>query len=315
MMGFQDSMNDLKSVSFDLLYSQVSSLVTSYNELKASGEINDAFEKRLLILQRTISSMRNLIQNMEDFNGLSGNVALSDNSLNKEDDLADFISNSKEGKEEPVNDSGLVFTAPLISNTPISSTPITDSEEIDSSSVTVTDTKDNDVEDKDDVVNASTSDSGSLIFNTPIKDENVPISPINASVAETPVTAEEVPVTVEETPVDQMPVTVEDSASVDVPVAPVDVNVRAIASFEKFKRISDSPVKAIIVNDSQFDKLTKSLNVQAEQLDFGASSSENNMSIEAMIEKANDLYNRGDRQAAEEIYNKINSMSLVKKAA
>ena len=305
MMGFQDSMNDLKSVSFDLLYSQVSSLVTSYNELKASGEINDAFEKRLLILQKTISSMRNLIQNVEDFNDLGGTVADNDVSLNKEDALADFISNSKDNNEVPVNDSGLVFTAPLIS-----STSVNDSEPIQtgSSSVMATDTKNSDTVDEVAAANVSPSNNGSLIFNAPINDENVPVSPVNTSVVETPAT-EVVPVTEEAVTVDVpvsmdapienatnivsnakivapipasvvetaatevVPVTedvpvVQESAIVDAPVsmsapienatntvgndqivapapvAPVDVNVRAIASFEKFKRILTNSIAA-----------------------------------------------------------------------
>ena len=348
-MGFQDSMNDLKSVSFELLYSQVSSLVTSYNELKASGEINDAFEKRLLILQKTISSMRNLIQNVEDFNGLSGNVALNDASLNKEDALADFISNSKDNNEVPVNDSGLVFTAPLISSTPVSSGPIIDSNPVqtDSNPVPVSPintpvaevpaTEVVPVTEEAPSVQEPVTVDAPVSMDSPIENatntvgNDQIVAPIPASAVETP-TTEVVPVA-EEAPSVQEPVTVDVPVSMDAPienatntvgndqivapdpVTPVDVNVRAIASLEKFKKISDSPVKAIIVNDSQFNKLASSLNAQAEQLDFGASGSENSMNVEAMIEKANDLYNQGDRQAAEEIYNKINSMTLVKKAA
>lgn len=74
MMDFQDNISDFKSTSLDLLYNQVSSLIASYNELKASGEINDVFEKRLLLLQKTIGSMKSLIQNVEEFNDLDEDV-------------------------------------------------------------------------------------------------------------------------------------------------------------------------------------------------------------------------------------------------
>lgn len=274
-MEFQNSMNDLKSTSLDLLYSQVSSLIASYNELKASGELNDTFEKRLLLLQKTISSMKSLIQSVEDFNDLSGDVV-----ENTGDDLADFISNSKDNKEEPINNSGLVFSAPLISNVPT-----------------------NPNLNRDDGVSIKATPGSVIADGTKDKGDNV---------IDTSVTVKEGQDSVDKTTVKEPSVAIENPG---VPVQDTtnvnsnDVNVRAIASLEKFKRVSDSPVKAIIVNDKQFAKLIGSLNQQAGQLDFGASSSENDMSVEAMIEKANDLYNRGERQAAEEIYNKINNMT------
>ena len=398
MMEFQDSMNDLKSASLELLYSQVSSLITSYNELKTSGELSDVFEKRLLLLQKTISNMKSLIQSMEDFNDLNGDIGEKTVSSSKADDLADFISNSKDNSEDnsekPVNDTGLVFNSPLISDVPTNpNLAIGDSVPAQSTtgSVIVDDTNNKDENTGDDTV----LNNGSLIFDSPAKDENVGVTPVtveenqapvdntvvtqdpvgvensvvpvedtsnddsndvtpvpisdtapissndadttpvnsddvvpvpisSSDVDTTPVNSDDViPVPISSNDVDTAPISSNDADAVpissnDVDTAPIssnDVNVRAIASLEKFKRVSDSPVKAIIVNDSQFDKLAGSLSQQAEQLDFGASSSDDNMSIEDMIEKANDLYNRGDKQAAEEIYNKINSMTLVKKTA
>ena len=301
-MEFQENINDLKSVSFDLLYSQVSSLIASYNELKVSGKIDDTFEKRLLLLQGTISNMKNLIQSVEDFNDLDENVIEKNNSFD--------VKENKSSKETTTNASGIVFSAPLISSIPTSSGSI-----INDSSNTSTQ-----------------SDIGSLIFSAPANTEVTPISPDGVTINNNSVAVEEaistnvssknaIPVSVP--PEGTVPVSVssEDTASVGnseqviAPGNPADVNVRAIASLEKFRRISDSPVKAIIVNDSQFNKLVSSLGLQTEQLDFGATSSDDNMSVEAMIEKANDLYSHGNKQAAEEIYNKINSMTLVKKAA
>lgn len=337
-MEFQENINDLKSVSFDLLYSQVSSLIASYNELKVSGKIDDAFEKRLLLLQGTISNMKNLIQSVEDFNDLDENVIEKNNSFD--------VKENKSSKETTTNASGIVFSAPLISSTPTSSgSIINDSSNTFVQNVSSVTNEDNakpvientSVPSSGSIINDSSntstqSDIGSLIFSAPANTEVTPISPDGVTINNNSVAVEEaiptnvssknaIPVSVP--PEGTVPVSVssEDTASVGnseqviAPGNPADVNVRAIASLEKFRRISDSPVKAIIVNDSQFNKLVSSLGLQTEQLDFGASSSDDNMSVEAMIEKANDLYSHGNKQAAEEIYNKINSMTLVKKAA
>lgn len=337
-MEFQENINDLKSVSFDLLYSQVSSLIASYNELKVSGKIDDTFEKRLLLLQGTISNMKNLIQSVEDFNDLDENVIEKNNSFD--------VKENKSSKETTTNASGIVFSAPLISSIPTSSgSIINDSSNTfvqNVSSVTNEDSikpviENTSVPSSGSIINDSSntstqSDIGSLIFSAPANTEVTPISPDGVTINNNSVAVEEaistnvssknaIPVSVP--PEGTVPVSVssEDTASVGnseqviAPGNPADVNVRAIASLEKFRRISDSPVKAIIVNDSQFNKLVSSLGLQTEQLDFGATSSDDNMSVEAMIEKANDLYSHGNKQAAEEIYNKINSMTLVKKAA
>ena len=373
-MEFQENINDLKSVSFDLLYSQVSSLIASYNELKVSGKIDDAFEKRLLLLQGTISNMKNLIQSVEDFNDLDENVIEKNNSFD--------VKENKSSKETTTNASGIVFSAPLISSTPTSSgsiindssntfvqnvssvtnedsiKPVIENTSVPSSGSIINDNSNTFVQNVSSVTNedsikpvientsvpssgsiindnsntSTQSDIGSLIFSAPANTEVTPISPDGVTINNNSVAVEEaiptnvssknaIPVSVP--PEGTVPVSVssEDTASVGsseqviAPGNPADVNVRAIASLEKFRRISDSPVKAIIVNDSQFNKLVSSLSLQTEQLDFGASSSDDNMSVEAMIEKANDLYSHGNKQAAEEIYNKINSMTLVKKAA
>lgn len=362
-MEFQENINDLKSVSFDLLYSQVSSLIASYNELKVSGKIDDAFEKRLLLLQGTISNMKNLIQSVEDFNDLDENVIEKNNSF----DVKEVVADNKSSEEATTNASGIVFSAPLISSTPTSSgSIINDSSNIsvqNVSSVTNENSAKPVIENTsvpssgsiiNDSSNTSTqSDIGSLIFSAPANTEITPISPDDVTINNNSVAVEEAPIPISSNdrvvanstvvkeeaiptnvssenvipvsvpPEGTVPVSIssEDTASVGgseqviAPGNPADVNVRAIASLEKFRRISDSPVKAIIVNDSQFNKLVSSLGLQTEQLDFGASSSDDNMSVEAMIEKANDLYSQGNKQAAEEIYNKINSMTLVKKAA
>lgn len=320
MMDFQDNISDFKSTSLDLLYNQVSSLIASYNELKASGEINDVFEKRLLLLQKTIGSMKSLIQNVEEFNDLDEYVTEEDVTFDDKDNSVTSVSNSEENNES-VNDSGLVFNDPLISDSVGNATPVVDDSSVSTQvisgpTVPVDDTKS---------VGSSVSDAikGSLIFSAPVKDE-VPVSPVETATTDAPAVVEEasithVPVTVE---VEPSVTATENSNVIDstqvadsTSVNSADINIRAIANLEKFHRISSSPVKAIIVNENQFSKLSDSLSTQAGQLDFGVSTSDSNMSVEEMLEKANNLYNSGDRQAAEKLYDQINSMTLVKKAA
>lgn len=320
MMDFQDNISDFKSTSLDLLYNQVSSLIASYNELKASGEINDVFEKRLLLLQKTIGSMKSLIQNVEEFNDLDEYVTEEDVTFDDKDNSVTSVSNSGENNES-VNDSGLVFNDPLISDSVGNATPVVDDSSVSTQvisgpTVPVDDTKS---------VGSSVSDAikGSLIFSAPVKDE-VPVSPVETATTDAPAVVEEasithVPVTVE---VEPSVTATENSNVIDstqvadsTSVNSADINIRAIANLEKFHRISSSPVKAIIVNENQFSKLSDSLSTQAGQLDFGVSTSDSNMSVEEMLEKANNLYNSGDRQAAEKLYDQINSMTLVKKTA
>ncbi len=320
MMDFQDNISDFKSTSLDLLYNQVSSLIASYNELKASGEINDVFEKRLLLLQKTIGSMKSLIQNVEEFNDLDEYVTEEDVTFDDKDNSVTSVSNSEENNES-VNDSGLVFNDPLISDSVGNATPVVDDSSVSTQvisgpTVPVDDTKS---------VGSSVSDAikGSLIFSAPVKDE-VPVSPVETATTDAPAVVEEasithVPVTVE---VEPSVTATENSNVIDstqvadsTSVNSADINIRAIANLEKFHRISSSPVKAIIVNENQFSKLSDSLSTQAGQLDFGVSTSDSNMSVEEMLEKANNLYNSGDRQAAEKLYDQINSMTLVKKTA
>lgn len=320
MMDFQDNISDFKSTSLDLLYNQVSSLIASYNELKASGEINDVFEKRLLLLQKTIGSMKSLIQNVEEFNDLDEYVTEEDVTFDDKDNSVTSVSNSEENNES-VNDSGLVFNDPLISDSVGNATPVVDDSSVSTQVISgpivpVDDTKS---------VGSSVSDAikGSLIFSAPVKDE-VPVSPVETATTDAPAVVEEasithVPVTVE---VEPSVTATENSNVIDstqvadsTSVNSADINIRAIANLEKFHRISSSPVKAIIVNENQFSKLSDSLSTQAGQLDFGVSTSDSNMSVEEMLEKANNLYNSGDRQAAEKLYDQINSMTLVKKTA
>lgn len=278
-MGFQDDVNDLKSVSFDLLYSQVSSLVSSYNELNFSGEKSEAFKSSLALLHNTIGSMRNLIKNVEDFEQLNNNYTDSTKFDNSNDDLADFISNSESASVNNDNFStGLIF---------------------------------NDVSkdvEREEVVpigndsNVNLADNNSLISNVGNVDNNTESVALVEDNSNSMANDDSTVVSVDEN-------SITDSSN-------SEVNVRAIDVLSKFYKNSDKPVKAIIVNDSQYNKLLASNREQASLLDFGVNDSSSNVvSIESMIEKATNLYNRGEKEAAEKLYDQINNMLLVKKSA
>lgn len=85
---------------------------------------------------------------------------------------------------------------------------------------------------------------------------------------------------------------------------------------------SDDKTKAILVNSSQFEKLSNSKQAQEALLDFG-NLTENKQSLEAKIEemmaRASSLYKEGKKDEAQDIYNQISLMNkentLVKKSA
>lgn len=278
-MGFQDDVNDLKSVSFDLLYSQVSSLVSSYNELNFSGEKSEAFKSSLALLHNTIGSMRNLIKNVEDFEQLNNNYTDSTKFDNSNDDLADFISNSESASVNNDN-----FSTGLIFNDVSKDVEREEVVPIDNDS------------------NVNLVDNNSLISNVGNVDNNTESVALVEDNSNSMANDDSTVVSVDEN-------SITDSSN-------SEVNVRAIAVLSKFYKNSDKPVKAIIVNDSQYNKLLASNREQASLLDFGVNDSSSNVvSIESMIEKATNLYNRGEKEAAEKLYDQINNMLLVKKSA
>lgn len=101
------------------------------------------------------------------------------------------------------------------------------------------------------------------------------------------------------------------------------------ASF-KFIKNSDSKVKAILVNERQYNKLKASFVTQARSLDFGVVAKNSNVSkekIEELMKKASALYREGKVKEAQALYAEISSMNkalkeqgeksnvLIKKAA
>ena len=89
---------------------------------------------------------------------------------------------------------------------------------------------------------------------------------------------------------------------------------------EEYYRLTNNPVKAIIVNVNQLRKLRESLTIQKERLDFGVIAVTSNIntsietkepSIEKLLEQASRLYKEGKILESEKLYEQIRNMNQV----
>lgn len=108
------------------------------------------------------------------------------------------------------------------------------------------------------------------------------------------------------------------SNNVHVPVAQTPVV--SSNGVMQIRKLSEDRVKAILVNKGQIERLSNSLAQQKGLLGFEqVQSSSNQMEIEAMMNRAGQLYREGKKEEAQELYNKISEMNkanvLVKRAA
>lgn len=87
---------------------------------------------------------------------------------------------------------------------------------------------------------------------------------------------------------------------------------------EEYYRLTNNPVKAIIVNVNQLRKLRESLTIQKERLDFGVIAVTSNIntsietkevSIEELLEQASRLYKEGKILESEKLYEQIRNMN------
>lgn len=76
-----------------------------------------------------------------------------------------------------------------------------------------------------------------------------------------------------------------------------------------FVKNSNDKVKAILVNDSQFNKLKASRVVQTKMLGFGMGASSDRAKIEDLMKKASVLYKEGKISEAQALYAEISSLN------
>lgn len=186
-------------------------------------------------------------------------------------------------------------------------------------------------EEKASVASDSTSGSDLEKAETPVEDDVKPEVAINSEPVMPVVSNNEAVIPVgsnDETvvPVSSTEENQSDKPDVQAAVTPVipfsGVEVSSNVNKKIIMKQSDDKTKAILVNSSQFEKLSNSKQAQEALLDFG-NLSENKQSMEARIEemmaRASSLYKEGKKDEAQDIYNQISLMNkentLVKKSA
>ena len=101
---------------------------------------------------------------------------------------------------------------------------------------------------------------------------------------------------------------------------PVLNNGNGLGTKTRIFKLSPDKVKAILVNKSQIEKLSASLDEQSRLLDFGQEAvMPKQYNIEEMMNRAKQLYNEGKQKEAQQLYDEISQINraniLVKKAA
>ena len=97
-------------------------------------------------------------------------------------------------------------------------------------------------------------------------------------------------------------------------------NSNGLGTKTRIFKLSPDKVKAILVNKSQIEKLSVSLDEQSRLLDFGQEAvMPKQYNIEEMMNRAKQLYNEGRQKEAQQLYDEISQINranvLVKKAA
>lgn len=242
-MNKQDIIRDLKAVCFDIIYSQVKEVL---NDETSSTTLDK--------LQKTITSVDNLLSTLEDTN------------LVKEETNSEETSTSS------------------IDNTSISSDDNSDEIKVETYQE---DTSNNEL------VQDKTEDESEQ--NIEEKEENSVPEEVNNNVVDN--NQEE----------DKEPESKDNKSTTDY-------------ELEEYYRLTNNPVKAIIVNVNQLRKLRESLTIQKERLDFGviavtpntnASIETKEPSIEELLEQASRLYKEGKILESEKLYEQIRNMNQV----
>lgn len=242
-MNKQDIIRDLKAVCFDIIYSQVKEVL---NDETSSTTLDK--------LQKTITSVDNLLSTLEDTN------------LVKEETNSEETSTSS------------------IDNTSISSDDNSDEIKVETYQE---DTSNNEL------VQDKTEDESEQ--NIEEKEENSVPEEVNNNVVDNNQTE------------DKEPESKDNKSTIDY-------------ELEEYYRLTNNPVKAIIVNVNQLRKLRESLTIQKERLDFGviavtpntnASIETKKPSIEELLEQASRLYKEGKILESEKLYEQIRNMNQV----
>lgn len=282
----EDVVSKLKTVSFDILYEQVLSLIEIYDKMKGSEDDNlsSLFARQIELLRKTGVNVGELIDNVEEFEVIAS--VKDEQDLGSNESASINVSEVKEKAHDSIE------------------------EDIDTSS-----------DNKTQLINIQDDKTiGDFFEDKPAEDSTIlkPVIPlVNDILKNNEVSTNN--------DLSSIPKT-EEANSTDI-INHGDASEEKIAPADNlsgtFVRLSDSHVKAIIVNDKQFLNLKSSKDTQTSLLDFGAATKDDTVSdnssldIETLLERANSLYKEGKTQEAWNLYEEIRKRNnvLTKKAA
>lgn len=297
-MGLKNSnstVNDLKATFFDVFCDHTEELAALI-EVLANDPNADAMQiesiifQRIIMLSKTVGNIRGLMSNVDDLNSVKGvglkNNIVSVDSVSKPGPVStnNNVSVPTTVPKQIVRTSGVPTTAPQQS-VATSVAPTTVPQQIQPTSVVPTTAPQQNVA-------------------PPVVPTTAPQQVISTVPVTTPVEAI-VPVTKPSV----IPTTAPQKSMTQILTQNSQVKVPVQNTKLSFVKNSNDKVKAILVNDSQFNKLKASRVVQTKMLGFGMGASPDRAKIEDLMKKASVLYKEGKISEAQALYAEISSLN------
>lgn len=297
-MGLKNSnstVNDLKATFFDVFCDHTEELAALI-EVLANDPNADAMQiesiifQRIIMLSKTVGNIRGLMSNVDDLNSVKGvglkNNIVSVDSVSKPGPVStnNNVSVPTTVPQQIVRTSGVPTTAPQ-QNAATSVAPTTVPQQIQPTSVVPTTAPQQNVA-------------------PPVVPTTAPQQVISTVPVTTPVEAI-VPVTKPSV----IPTTAPQKSMTQILTQNSQVKVPVQNTKLSFVKNSNDKVKAILVNDSQFNKLKASRVVQTKMLGFGMGASPDRAKIEDLMKKASVLYKEGKISEAQALYAEISSLN------
>lgn len=297
-MGLKNSnstVNDLKATFFDVFCDHTEELAALI-EVLANDPNADAMQiesiifQRIIMLNKTVGNIKGLMSSVDDLNLVKG-VGLKNNKVSVD-------SVSKPGPVSTNNNLSVPTTVPqqIVGTSVVPTTvpqqivappvvPTTVSQQIQPTSVVPT--------------TAPQQNVAPPVVPTTAPQQVISTVPVTTPVeAIAPVTKPSViPTTAPQKSMTQI---LTQNSQVKVPVQNTKLS---------FVKNSNDKVKAILVNDSQFNKLKASRVIQTKMLGFGMGVSPDRAKIEDLMKKASVLYKEGKISEAQALYAEISSLN------
>lgn len=296
-MGLKNTnstVNDLKATFFDVFCEHTEELAALI-EVLANDPNVDAMKieslifQRIIMLNKTAGNIKGLMSNVDDLNLVKG----SGLKTSKVNSVSHVVEEQKVADSSPVKESQVVASSvpAQIPTTAPQVVPTTVPQQVPTTAPQVATTAPQAVPTTAPEQVPTTAPQQVIPTTAP--------KPIPASVPQT--TPSVIPTTAPKKSLTQM---LTEKVS-----SPVPVQNRRLT----FVKNSDNKVKAILVNDGQFQKLRASCVVQAKILDFGITvgggAAPTKEKIEGLMKKASALYKEGKISEAQALYAEISSLN------